>query len=101
MHAVMRYTVKPDQLDLHLDLLGAVYQELMTTDPGGIVWTTYRVADSSTFVEVIRGADLPHPLPQLPAFQRYRAGLDDRCEAPPEFTEVAEVGAYPTTSCGG
>ena len=90
----MRYTVKPDQLDTHLHLLAQVYQELATIDPGGIGWTTYRIADSTAFLEVINGPDLPQPLPRIEAFQRYRIGLEDRCEATPEFSEVLEVGSY-------
>lgn len=95
MHAVMRYTVTADDLQTHLDLLADVYDELATTRPDGIAWTTYRVTGTRTFVELVDGPDLPQPLPELATFQRYRGGLDARCEGDREFLEVEKVGSFP------
>lgn len=36
-----------------------------------------------------------HPLPQLESFQRYRIGLDDRCEGDRDFHELHQIGAFP------
>ncbi|WP_262851828.1 sporulation protein YqfD [Mumia quercus] len=94
MHALMRYTVKHDELETHLDLLQDVYRELATTQPDGIAWTTYRVTGTRTFIEVVEGADLPQPLPRLRSFQRYRVGLDDRCEGAREFLEMAPIASF-------
>ena len=94
MHALMRYTVKPDHLHAHLELLRAVYDELADTRPDGIAWATYQVADTSTFVEFVEGPELPSPLPQLSAFRRYRIGLDERCEGELEFLELHEIGSF-------
>lgn len=72
MHAVMRYTVRADQLQSHLDLLRDVYDDLADTRPGGIAWTTYQVTGTRTFVEFVEGPDLPEPCPAdvLPAVPR-------------------------------
>jgi hypothetical protein len=91
----MRYTVKPDRLAEHLALLRAVYDELAVERPVGFHWASYRVREHpASFVEVVIGDDLPGPLPGLPAFQRYREGLDDRCDGSREFLDLDEVGAY-------
>lgn len=94
MHAIMRYQIKPDQLDVHLTLLRAVYAELAERGPDGLVWATYQLDQPTQFVEVVSGPDLPNPLPHLPAFQTYRAGLEDRCETQPQFTEANQIGSY-------
>ncbi len=95
MHALMRYTVKPDHLQTHLDLLRDVYDDLATSQPHGIAWSTYQIADTRSFVELVEGPDLPQPLPQLESFQRYRIGLDDRCEGDRDFQELQQIGAFP------
>lgn len=95
MYALMRYTVKADQLESHLELLRDVYDDLAIRQPDGIAWTTYQIAETRSFVELVEGPDLPHPLPQLESFQRYRIGLDDRCEGDRDFHELHQIGAFP------
>lgn len=94
MHAIMRYQIKPAALDTHLTLLRAVYTELAEQQPKGLTWATYQLDPPHEFLEVVSGPDLPNPLPHLPAFQTYRAGLEDRCETPTQFTEANQVGSY-------
>lgn len=94
MHAIMRYTVRNDALNEHLELLRAVYRQLADERPAGLHWATYQLDQVGAFLEVVSGPDLPNPLPQLDSFRRYRADLEVRCVQPPEFTEVVEVGAF-------
>lgn len=94
MRALMRYTVKAEQLQTHLELLRDVYDDLATRQPYGIAWTTYQLTGTHTFVEFVEGPDLPQPLPQIESFQRYRAGLDDRCEPDREFAELQHIGSF-------
>lgn len=94
MHAFMRYTVKADQLPTHLELLRDVYDDLATRQPDGIAWTTYQITGTRTFVEFVEGPDLPQPLSQIESFQRYRAGLDDRCEHGREFEELQHIASF-------
>lgn len=94
MHALMRYTVRPEALDEHLRLLHAVYAELDAERPGDLRWVTYQLEeDPRTFVELVEGPDLPHPLPLLESFRRYRAELDERCEGR-TFTELRVVASF-------
>lgn len=90
---MIRYKVKPDQVERHLDLLDAVYRELESTRPDGFRWATFGLEDGVSFVDVVAGDDLPGPLPRLGAFRRYRADLDERCEER-VAVELREVGSY-------
>lgn len=91
--AVLRYTVRPEHLDEHLRLLADVDAELHRRRPPRFEWTTYRIVGTRDFVEIVAGHPLPGPLPTLPAFQRYRSGLDARCETR-KFDDLAVVGAF-------
>jgi hypothetical protein len=91
--ALLRYTVAPQSLEQHLDLLRAVYAELDATRPPRFNWATYQINGSREFVEVATGAPLPGPLPNLPSFRRYRADLEARCETR-QFDDVQPVGTY-------
>ena len=91
--ALLRYTVKPQALAEHLQLLDAVYAELDSVRPTGFSWATYRIDGTLDFVEVATGRPLPGPLPDLPSFRRYRAGLDDRC-SDRRFDDASVVGAF-------
>ncbi len=90
---MIRYKVKPDQVERHLELLHAVYQELESTQPDGLRYATFRLEDGVSFVEFALGADLPGPLPRLEAFRRYRANLEERCDER-VATELHEAGSY-------
>lgn len=91
--AVLRYTIKPEHLEEHLQLLTGVYAELHELRRERFSWITYRVTGTRDFVEVATGHPLPGPLPDLPAFVRYRSAMDDRCETK-QFDEVVVVGSY-------
>lgn len=91
--AVLHYTVKAEHLEQHLQLLADVYADLDTLRPARFSWSTYQVLGSRDFIEVATGHPLPGPLPDLPAFQRYRADLDQRCEAR-QFDDVTVVGSF-------
>lgn len=93
--AVLHYTVKAEHLELHLQLLADVYAELNTLRPARFSWATYQVLGGRGFIEVATGHPLPGPLPDLPAFQRYRVDLDRRCELR-QFDDVTLVGSFAT-----
>lgn len=94
MQALIRHTIKPEHLDQHLELLRTAQDELHRLAPADFTWTVYRVGGTRTFVEYTSGPNLPQPLPTLPAFRRYRAGLDDRRDGDGEFLELEEIGSY-------
>lgn len=90
---LMRYTIRATELQRHLELLRAAFAELESALPEGLEWVSYQVEGTAEFVEIAVGPDLPGPLPGLPAFQRYRVGLDERCEER-VTAELCEVETY-------
>jgi hypothetical protein len=97
MSAVLvRYRVKPDQAAQNAELVRAVYDELTSLQPPGFRYTTYVQDDGVTFMHIAFTEDgHDAPLPQLPAFQRFVAGIAERCEEAPQTTRLSErVGAY-------
>lgn len=77
---LIRYRVEPDQLDRHLELLHAVYDQLHATQPDGLHYATFQLDDEHSFVDIAASPTLPGPLPELETFRRYRADLDQRCD---------------------
>ncbi|MEU8330748.1 hypothetical protein [Micromonospora sp. NPDC048839] len=90
---LIRYRVRPEHLAEHLRLLAAVHEELARTNPAGLRYLTLRLDGGRSFVEVVRGPDLPGPLPEMESFRRYRAGLDDRCDER-SMVECTVTGSY-------
>ncbi|GAA0371488.1 hypothetical protein GCM10009541_12540 [Micromonospora gifhornensis] len=90
---LITYRVRPERLDEHLSLLDEVYRELAHTRPPGLRYQSLRLDDGHCFIDVVIGPHLPAPLPSLPAFVRYRAGFDERCQDF-EMSEVSVVGSY-------
>ncbi|CAN5719958.1 hypothetical protein BH24ACT3_BH24ACT3_10140 [soil metagenome] len=95
MDAVMiRYRVKREQVERHLELLRAAYEELERTRPGGLRWTTFQLDDGVSFVDVSGGEAGPEVLQRVEAFQEFRSTLDERCDEPPVMTFLDQVASY-------
>jgi hypothetical protein len=84
---LIRYRVKPGRAEENADLVRAVYAELAQLAPPGVRYATFQ--DGDTFMHVSFG-DTPTT---IPAFARFREGLEDRCEEPPRVVSEP-VGAY-------
>lgn len=98
MHEVLiRYRVKPDQLERNLQLLRAVYAELEVIRPAGLRWATYQLEDQLTFLDIAGGTAPPQLLSSLPAFRNFRSTLEERCDELPVMTELHEIGSYEQT----
>lgn len=94
MHAMIKWKIKPDQVQLELELLAAVYEELQTRQPGNLDYSTFQLDDGVTFMAY---ANMPMGLGvlgDLRAFHRYRATLDARCDEAPIVTQLGEIGLY-------
>ena len=50
MHVMIRYKLKPDEVDENLALLREVYAELKAVQPDGLREATYQLDDKVTFV---------------------------------------------------
>lgn len=92
-HLLMRYRVKADELERHLQLLRAVFADLQATDPGDLAFISYQSDDPHEFVELASGPELPGPLPQMDSFRPYRANLEDRC-ASRSAEALRPIGSY-------
>jgi len=88
-------SVGPGLEERNAELVRAVYRELAELSPAGFRYATYRLEDGRTFVHVAErdgGAD--NPLPDLPAFRRFQAGIGERCESGPEVGGAELVGRF-------
>ena len=84
---LIRYRVKPGRAEENADLVRAVYAELAELAPRGVRYVTFR--DGDTFMHVSIGESPT----TVPAFARFREGLDERCEEPPRVVSDV-VGSY-------
>ena len=93
---MVRYTVKPDLAEQNRELVRAVYEELHRTNPSGMRYATFQLDDGVSFIHLhsSEGEDAAKVLPNLPAFQRFQAGIADRCVEGPVVTEIREVGSF-------
>ncbi|MBF9128092.1 hypothetical protein I0C86_03660 [Plantactinospora sp. S1510] len=94
MQVMIRWKLRPDEVDRELELLRAVYEELASVQPDGVRYATFQLEDKVTFMSLVDLATGPELLQQLKVFQRYRTNLDDRCDEPPVMTFLHELGAY-------
>jgi len=92
-NVMIRYTIKRDQVARELELLGAVYEELESTQQDGLRYATFQLQDKVSFVE-LAVTDGPGRFSQLKSFCHYRATLDERCDEPPVITKLHEVGSF-------
>jgi len=94
-HTVVRYTIKPGLEDRNAELVRAVYRELAELEPTGFRYATYHLEGGRDFVHVAeRDAGGENPLPGLPAFREFQAGIGERCESGPEVSVAELVGRY-------
>ena len=92
---LIRYKVKPDQVERNEELVRAVYEELNRTGPDGFKYATFKLEDDgATFVHIASQEAGHNPLDDVAAFQRFTDGIRERCEEPPVVSELQEVGSY-------
>jgi len=95
-HLIVQYTVKPDRAAENQQLIERVFEELRRTTPAGLHYEVFTQPNGITFVHVASFDDAigENPLPKLPAFQAFQAGIQDRCDIPPAATDLTAVAAY-------
>jgi hypothetical protein len=96
-YTMVTYTVKPGREQENADLVRAVFGELVQTRPAGFRYAVFQLPDSRQFVHLYtsEGATAG-ALQQLPAFQAFLDGAEDRHEQPATFTEPELIGDYRT-----
>jgi hypothetical protein len=93
-YVMVRYRITPDRVDENEALVRAVYDELRETAPEGFRYATLKLPDGVSFVHLAEVKDGKNPLGQLPAFQRFQAGMAERCDEPPVVSDLTPVGSY-------
>jgi hypothetical protein len=93
---MVRYKVKPGRAAENEELVRAVYDELHRTEPVGLRYATFRLADGVTFVHLAshETEDESNPLWQVEAFARFQENIGERCDEAPVVTELHEVGSF-------
>jgi hypothetical protein len=92
---VIQYKVKPELAEHNVELLHAVYDELERTQPEGLGHAVLRLADGVTFVHIAEETEAAAGgIFGLESFQRFEAGIQDRCDVPPAVQPADEVGSY-------
>jgi hypothetical protein len=92
---VVRYRTTADRADENQSLVEAVFAELAATDPGGVRYATFRLADG-TFVHIADVEAESNPLQETAAFGEFQKNLMERCEPGegPNPQEATLVGSY-------
>jgi quinol monooxygenase YgiN len=93
---MVRYKVKPDRVAENEALVRAVYDELQRVAPTGLRYATFRLDDGVTFTHlaIVDTEDGQTPLSKLPAFQRFQENIRERCDEPPDATQLETIGSY-------
>jgi acyl dehydratase len=91
---VVRYKTSPEAGEENQRRVEAVFAELAATDPDGLRYATFRLADQVTFVHVAMLEGDDNPLTRSVAFAAFQEGLAERCVEPPAPSEATLVGSY-------
>src|SRR4051794_1962774 len=93
---MVRYTVRPDQVEANEALVREVYDELDRTRPDGLRYATFRLDDGVSFVHVasVETQDGHNPLSAVPAFARFTETIGERTDERPVTVVLHEVGSY-------
>jgi hypothetical protein len=93
---VVRYKVKPDRVEENERLVKRVYAELAETEPAGLRYATFRLADGVSFVHIasIDTPDGSNPLRTISAFAEFGRDIAERCDEPPVAQDSKLVGSY-------
>lgn len=90
----VRYRVKPERAEENKRLVKAVFASLAASAPEGLHYATFVEPDGVSFVHVATIDGEQNPLQADPAFKAFTAEIEDRCEVPPQPTELTHVGSY-------
>ena len=93
---MVRYKVKPDQVEANEALVRAVFDELHREQPAGFGYGTFKLDDGVSFVHIVdeRDDDEGNSLSGVKAFAKFREAIRDRCDEPPVATGLHEVGSF-------
>jgi hypothetical protein len=94
---MVTYTVKPGSEEENAALVRAVFEELAQTQPAGFRYAVFQLPDSRQFVHLYTNDGAASgALQQLPSFQAFVSGAQDRHEQPATVAEPELIGDYGT-----
>jgi hypothetical protein len=92
---LVRYKIKPEQVQENAHLIKQVFQELKANSPDGARYVVLQL-DDGTFVHfaTVESTDGAHPITSLEAFRAFQSGIKDRCMELPLSGDATIVGNY-------
>jgi hypothetical protein len=92
---LVRYKIKPEQVQENARLITQVFQELKTKSPDGARYVVLQL-DDGTFVHfaTVESTDGAHPITSLAAFRAFQSGIKERCMELPQSGDTTIVGNY-------
>jgi uncharacterized caspase-like protein len=91
---LIRYRLKPDQVERNEELVRAVYEELHSAAPAGFRYVTFKLEDGVSFMHISESEGDESPLAQMAAAREFQREIADRCDEQPVITQLTEVGSY-------
>jgi hypothetical protein len=90
---VIRYTTKPEHTERNAQLIEGVFRELGAAQPEGVRYLVLQL-DDGTFIHVVAYEGDDTGVTDLPAFQAFVEGGEERRTAPPLRGQATVVGNY-------
>jgi hypothetical protein len=92
---MVRYRVKPEQVEQNEELIRAVFDELRRAEGAAFQYASFKLEDGLSFVHLVsENGDSEVSLADLPAFERFQRDIRDRCDEPPVVTGLQLVGSH-------
>jgi hypothetical protein len=91
---VVRYQTTAEAAEENQRLVEQVYAELAATEPEGLRYATFRLADGVSFVHVSILDAEENPLSKTAAFQEFQRELPQRLVEGPTPSAATIVGSY-------
>lgn len=92
---VVRYTLKAEHLDEHLNLLHSVFDQLAAENTRGVRYEVVRLGEGGlNFVHIATTSTTENPLTKLAAFKEFTAKIKERVSDPPLAMDGAPAFSY-------
>jgi hypothetical protein len=92
---LVRYKIKPEQVQENARLIKLVFQELKAKSPDGARYVVLQL-DDGTFVHfaTVESTDGAHPITSLEAFRAFQSDIKERCMDLPQSGDATILGNY-------
>jgi hypothetical protein len=92
---LVRYKIKPEQVQENARLIKLVFQELKAKSPDGARYVVLQL-DDGTFVHfaTVESTDGAHPITSLEAFRAFQSGIKERCMDLPQSGDATILSNY-------